>query len=245
MDNDLNENIKVLHKFLNFPINSSFEILEYFSKFENAISCINKERQDNFVYIPGTRQDRVLLLAHCDTVWDKDKNAKQNVIRKENYYVGENLHFGIGADDRAGCAILDLLKDSGHSLLILDGEEISSKGAKNIVYNFPKLLKELNNHSYMIEIDRRNGDDYKCYDIPVTKEFTDFIEFETNYNNAGTMASTDICHLCKKICGVNLSVGYYHEHTNNEKLDILQWDNTLNLLKNMLKKPQKQYLLKD
>ena len=39
--------------------------------------------------------------------------------------------------------MLDILKDLGHSLLILDGEEIGSKGAKNIAYNFPNLLEEL------------------------------------------------------------------------------------------------------
>jgi hypothetical protein len=37
---------------------------------------------------------------------------------------------GIGADDRAGCAILWLLKDLGHSLLITDGEEKGGIGSK-------------------------------------------------------------------------------------------------------------------
>ena len=247
MEETLNfdKNIEVLHKFLSFPINSSFEILEYFSKFENAISNINKDSYDSFVYVPGTKKDRVSLIAHCDTVWDREKNAKQKIEKQDNYFVGENQKYGIGADDRAGCAILDILKDLGHSLLILDGEEIGSKGAKNIVYNFPNLLEELNNHCFMIQLDRRNGDDYKCYDIPVTLEFIDFIESETRYNNAGNKASTDIRHLCKKICGVNLSVGYYNEHTCFETINILEWNNTLNILFNLLQKPQKQYLLKN
>ena len=52
--------------------------------------------------------------------------------RTEFFYRSGVYDEGIGADDRAGCAILWLLKDSGHSLLVTNGEEIGC----NRLYRF-------------------------------------------------------------------------------------------------------------
>lgn len=71
------------------------------------------EGEDSFVYVPGKREDRVVLIAHADTVY----NSGQEIIFEEGIYRSGTPYCGIGADDRAGCAILYLLKDFGHSLL--------------------------------------------------------------------------------------------------------------------------------
>ena len=47
MDNNLDKYVKTLQKFLSFPINSSYEILNYFSKLNNAIYSIDKTKNDN------------------------------------------------------------------------------------------------------------------------------------------------------------------------------------------------------
>ena len=56
-----------------------------------------------------------------------------------------------------------------------------------------------------------------------------FIEDNTGYKDAGIFSSTDITVLCEKICGVNLSVGYYYEHFTIESLNFNEWLNTLNI----------------
>ena len=92
--------------------------------------------------------------------------------------------------------------------IVTNNEEIGSVGAKNIRDYHKELFKELNNHQYMIEFDRRNSCDYTVYDIPVTEDFKRFIETNTGYKEAEMYSSTDIKILCEKICGVNLSVGF-------------------------------------
>ena len=237
----------VLEEFLSFPLEDSKEILEKFASLPDAIYCNDGEKR-NFVYVPGTRKDKVLLIAHSDTVWDKlyfNYGKIGQTLKFENgIYSGVKEDFGIGADDRSGCAILWLLKDSGHSLLITDGEESGRIGAFQIKEKYPEIFEELNQHSYMIQFDRRNATDYKCYRIPVTDEFKAFIEKETNYVDAGVSAFTDIVTLCDKICGVNFSVGYYNEHSEYEKLVFDEWYNTLEVAYNMLNKEQKRFLLK-
>ena len=60
---------RVLEEFCSFPISSADEVLYKFKNLPRAISRFDGDKR-NFVYIPGTREDRVLLVAHADTVWD-------------------------------------------------------------------------------------------------------------------------------------------------------------------------------
>ncbi len=237
---------KVLEEFLSLPLENSSDVLEKFATLPNAIYH-NDGGKLSFVYVPGNRGDRVVLAAHADTVWDKYYNvypyAEQKLQYKNGIYNGTNDICGIGADDRAGCAILWLLKDVGHSLLVTDGEESGRIGSFHIKDNFPELYDELNEHSYMVQFDRRNAMDYKCYKLPVTKEFKQFIENETDYKDAGVTTYTDIVTLCSKICGVNLSVGYYNEHSSDEILVFDEWYNTLTVAYDMLSKEQRKFPL--
>ena len=96
----------------------------------------------------------------------------------------------------------------------------------------------------MIECDRCNARDYKVYNFPVSQEFKNFIEEKTGYREPNKSSSTDIVHLCSKICGVNLSVGYYNEHRkDNEYLFLEEWQYTLDIARNMLKEPQEKFPL--
>ena len=248
-DIDLNflSNSKIiLEKFLNFSINNTKDVLNEFSKLPNAISHFDGGK-NNFVYIPGSREDRVLLVAHADTVWDDfymmNTKTKHIINYQQGIYSSGSDDIGIGADDRAGCAILWILKDIGHSLLILDGEEHGQIGSHHLKNKYPHIFKEINEHNYMIQFDRRGKNDYKTYNIPVTNEFIKFVEENTNYINAGKLSRTDIVVLCHKICGVNLSIGYYNEHTGNEILVFEEWLNTLIICYTLLLKSQKKFLL--
>jgi hypothetical protein len=196
---------------------------------------------ERFVYIAGKRKDRALLVAHADTVYPDidgiiDIGYQDGVLyskarNKEISYINRfgnkvsRTGIGIGADDRAGCAILWELRKLGHSLLITSGEEVGCV-ATNRLMNTPYWANEFNTtHSFAVEFDRRGSKDLVFYRVG-TKEFAEYVKKETGYiPDSGSV--TDISHLCRLICGVNLSVGYYREHSPEEKLVVDQWQNTL------------------
>jgi len=213
------------------------EVIKNFYSLENAFSDGVGDKQ--FVYVPGTRKDRVLLVAHADTVWDGtpvQPRVKDNIIysgerEKDVVCAGrynsevKRRGVGIGADDRAGCAALWSLRNLGHSLMITSGEEKGCISAKWLMQT-PYWEDELNKtHQFAIEFDRRGRSDIVFYDI-ATKTFADYVKKQTGYKPCSGSFS-DICCLCEDLCGVNISVGYYNEHTAEEKIRVDQWLNTL------------------
>ena len=190
-------------------------------------------KDTRFLYIPGTREDRVLLVAHADTVYDDIPGYQASIKYSEGVYSSNLQNAGIGADDRAGCALLWELSDLGHSLLITSGEEKGCIASRAIAELYPGLMDELNGHQFMMQFDRRHARDYKCYDIG-TDAFRAYIEANTGYTEPDRKASTDIRVLARDICGVNLSVGYYNEHTPQETLVFSEWFHTLETVRRWL-----------
>ena len=88
----------------------------------------------------------------------------------------------------------------------------------------------------MLQLDCRRASDYKTYGIPVTADFLSFIERETGCVRAESRGKTDIGRLCRDICRVNLSVGYYNEHHPEETLVVAEWERTMNIVRTMLDK---------
>lgn len=224
MDNTQNTNdaLEVLLEFLNLDITSAKAVMDKFltlpnSKlYEYSNSLKNQER---FVYIPGDKA-KPLLVAHADTVWNGTlKRNVSPVVINNSIITSGTPGVGIGADDRAGCAIIWLLKHLGFGILITDGEERGMIGAQ---YAVSLLESELNSYAFMIQLDRMGSNDFKCYDVG-TDEFRDFISQNTGFVEPNRYSFTDICTLCTSICGVNFSVGYYREHTTQESLNINEW----------------------
>jgi hypothetical protein len=214
------------------------EVLDRFHSLPSAYS--DGYDQKRFVYIPGTRKDRVLIVAHSDTVWG-DTDIELNIDETKKTIESKNKYkpttytkngsqvsrsgVGINADDRAGCAIAWQLRDLGHSILITSGEESGCVAAKWLINDDYWKEEFNNNHNFAVEFDRKNEKDIVFYDI-ATKKFAEYVTKETGYKpEYGT--GTDIKHICKLICGVNLSVGYKDEHYANETLYVEQWLNTL------------------
>ena len=171
----------------------------------------------------------VMVIAHLDTVFPKPPSkiyydAKEKVLWSPS---------GLGADDRAGVyGILHLLTHGfrPHICLTTD-EEIGSVGARRMIYDFPKCPFYV---KYIIELDRRGLNDCVFYDCdnPNFEKYVEKFGFKTAY---GTFS--DISEICPawKIAGVNLSVGYFNEHSAQEVLyfDILY--QTLDKVGTMLK----------
>ena len=236
--------IELLMEFISYPLNSAEEIMKRFATLPNAEWRKGIDEQQQFVFVRGIRKDAATLVAHADTFFNNADHTFENV---NGVIKSTTPDCGLGADDRAGCAILWLLKDTGNNLLITDGEENGQIAAKWLVNSNTDIAEIIYNSSFIIQFDRRNGHDYKFYDIPVSNEFENYIKEETGYTNAGKGSFTDIVTLCKNLkscCGVNLSVGYYDEHSSTETLNIEEWRNTLKIAEKMLAKQLKRFPLK-
>jgi len=225
----------VLTEFLKMPLGSTDEVFKKFAAIPKAIHRGNSLKQ--FLFVKGKRKDRVLLVAHADTVWDRHYEEHNTDEPKEITHTDgiiRNINGGLGADDRAGCAIVWLLKDMGHSILITNGEEHGRCGSTWLMDENRDIADEINsNHQFVVQFDRRNSRDFKCYKVG-TDEFRAYVEANTGYSEPDPLFYTDIVTLCRDITGVNLSIGYYKEHTKKEYLSIKDWQNTLALCRRWL-----------
>ena len=230
--------IDLLKEFLEFPVWSSKPVFDKFKSIDNHIFRESGENdKQRFLFINGRKENKVVLIAHADCdVSNIGYNQNHFVEDEDGCFVALNEAGEktlLGADDRAGCAILWALKDSGHSILVTDAEEFNLFGTTWLVKENPDIVQLLNQHQFMIQFDRRYGTDFVCVKV-VSDEFRDYIRENTNYSESKSSTHTDICLLCTYICGVNISVGYYEAHTVNEKIDYNQWLHTLNMARRLL-----------
>ena len=238
------DHTETLLSFLKTPLDSGDEIFARFSALPGATTGEGDTPLKRFVYVPGTRKDRVLLVAHIDTVWDRSYkrvfSGERDVVFEDGVFSSSNPDCGIGADDRAGCALLWEMRDSGHSLLITDGEEHGMFGAKYLKEAHKSLFRELNRHAYMIELDWAYADGCLYTGVDCTKKFKGYVTDTFGFvpHKGG---GTDLRVLCKRICGVNLGIGYRDFHKNSEKLLLSEWESTLSRLNAVLALPQKRY----
>ncbi len=236
---------QLLTGFLNTPLECADELFDRFAALPHAITATGSEPLQRYVYIPGTRKDRVVLVAHTDTVWDKAYNKAFEgapcVELHNGVFSSANPTCGIGADCRAGCAMLWVLRDCGHSILLVNGEEHGKHGARYLRKSNPKLFRELNRHCYMIELDWKGTDCCLFNQVDNTKKFKAYIENILGFADSNAKGGTDLQVLCRHVCGVNIGIGYHSWHTPKEQLVVSEWENTLAKLSDFLKRPQKRY----
>ncbi len=172
----------------------------------------------------------ICLLAHCDTVFSTTPTEWVYDQKREVLWSPS----GAGFDDRAGIyAILKILEDGFRPCIIFTtGEEIGGVGAYKLTHLFPTnpFVKDT---KFLIQLDRMGKDDcvfYKCNNKPFIKK----IESYGFREEQGTY--TDISIIAPKwgIAAVNLSVGYYDEHTHAERLYLKQLRSTIKKVENIL-----------
>ncbi|TAN39732.1 MAG: hypothetical protein EPN25_10550 [Nitrospirae bacterium] len=223
---------EVLREFLEMPLFSGDAVFSRFHELPGAV--LHGRGPERFLYVRGTRDDRVLLVAHADTFWDRPDGPAEpghKVIYSDGILSSSSDTHGLGADDRAGCAMLWLLKDLGHSLFITDGEEQGGAGSSWLMGSAEHagIAAEINDtHRFIVQFDRRNGTDFKCYTVG-TDAFREYVRARTGYREPDRRSFTDIVTLCRSIAGVNLSIGYHHEHRPGEYLAFREWLHTLTL----------------
>ena len=203
-------------------------VLDTFTRLPGAGDCGSGDTR--CVYVPGGRRDRVLLVAHADTLFPNPQ-----VELQDGFIRSTNPEAGIGADDRAGCCILWLLKGLGHSLLVTNSEEHGQLGAKALMED-ADMARELNRHCFALAFDRKGHRDLVFYEVG-SSDFANWCgDWFTGFQEAPGSV-TDICEICDSVCGVNVSVGFYNEHTPDEFLHYGAWRNTLTIAQRVLGRP--------
>ncbi len=250
---------KLLREFLEMPLESTDAVFNKFLDLKIAGTIHEKGNGDfqEFLYIPGSREDKVLLVAHADTYWSWQREqgnwvkTRSNPTHKDIDYHDPskivNRNGGLGADDRAGCAILWILrqdKNFGHSILITNGEEHGQRASNWLHDTHSHLFEALNHsHQFILQLDRHGHGNFVHYQ-KATKTFEEYVKAQTGYMVEEGSAS-DISVLCDTVCGANLCIGYYDEHcpgsprcTANalESLDMQVWAKTLDICREWLKK---------
>lgn len=191
--------------------------------------------EDGFLYVRSQNVD-VMLTAHMDTV-HKEKCKKIVEIKKGEQKVLWSPQ-GIGGDDRCGIfMIVELLRSTNFrpAIVFCEDEEIGCIGAGK----FAKWLSENADTKelalkYIVELDRRNGNDAVFYDCG-NEDFIDYITSTTGYVEARGSYS-DICEISPEldIASVNLSCGYYKEHTLDHYVVVEEMEKTFLAVKTLL-----------
>lgn len=240
------ENKDLILEFLSYPVENTDALYERFAKLPGAVSDKGERPKEKYAYLRGAREDRVLLVAHIDTVWDEEYIGKRELgeqlpTYKDGEFFSGNKKIGIGADDRAGCAMIWKMRQSGHSILILDGEERNRAGARFLKESNRTLYKEISSHSFIIELDHLDTNHASFRGVEVTSKFKKYIKEQTGFAEKGIKGRCDLDILCDNVCGVNVGIGYYDCHTPKERLVLSEWESTYNTLLAFLQKPQKRY----
>lgn len=160
----------------------------------------------DFVYAIGTVP--ICLVAHLDTV---HKELPQVFVEEADRISSPQ---GIGGDDRCGVyAILQIIKKHNCSVLFCCDEEIGGLGAMAFAQSSLAKQAEFN---YIVELDRKGKTDAVFYDCD-NPQFTDFIT-ETGAWREDFGTYTDISEVAPEVgcAAVNLSCGYYNQHTPKE-----------------------------
>lgn len=168
--------------------------------------------EDGFIYAKGSD---VLLTAHLDTVHERIP-WKINVERVSGKTKLSSPQ-GIGGDDRCGVyMILNILETTQlrPTILFCEDEEIGGVGSSKFCRS--EHVNDLKKCKFFIELDRANANDAVFYRCGNT-QFQMFVTETTGFKEAFGSFS-DISHLspATDVASVNLSCGYYQQHTLKE-----------------------------
>ena len=219
----LNPNeLKSIEQFFQLRQPSLLKAMKHYlkNKYDNVI-CTND-------YLVAVGDIPVALTAHLDTVF---KTPPDRIFydRVKNVMWSPD---GLGSDDLAGVYSIVQIVKSGlrPTIIFTTDEELGCKGAEKLIKDMPIAPVEL---KYIIELDRRGSDDCVFYQCD-NEEFETYVESFGFVMNFGSYSDISVICPAWKVAGVNLSIGYYDEHSYSETLYIGQMLNTINKVKNML-----------
>lgn len=190
----------------------------------------NVELNEKFLIAKGDIP--IALVAHLDTVHITQTKSLYHDQEKKVLWSPQ----GIGADDRAGVfAILDILRKGYRpSVIFCCDEEVGGIGASKLVLKYPKPFTDI---KYLIELDRSGYDDavfYRCNNTA----FKDMILDHGFQLEWGSFSDISIIAPKWDVAAVNLSIGYYNEHSLGEIWNYAQTFETIDKVIKILEQPE-------
>jgi putative aminopeptidase FrvX len=196
------------------------------------------DKHGNIIFSRG-KGKKTVLIAHTDTVCTKEP---AHMVQVSEFLIGlDNIgsQCGIGADDRAGmAACVQIAKSMPNEPLIILFCALEERGC---IGSNALDLSHLNDSGIMIQLDRKittiGKGDIITYTNGVTICSTQFqnhiknlclshgYHFESGiYTDVGTLKIRGV-----QSSGINMSIGYMREHTQNEVLHIPSYESALQL----------------
>lgn len=186
--------------------------------------------KNGFLYAEGDVP--VLLVAHMDTV---HKQPVVHICYSEDRQMMMSPE-GIGGDDRCGVyMIMEIIKQARCHILFTEDEEIGCVGARDFAKS--KLRPQVN---YIVEVDRRGSNDavfYQC-DNPEFAEFVCCFGFE---EARGSFSDISVIAPPLGVAAVNISAGYYNEHSRHEYISLEAVERNIGLICEMVQTPTERY----
>ena len=188
------------------------------------------QAKKGFLYAKGTIP--VLLVAHLDTV-------HREPVKTICYSVDGSIMMspeGIGGDDRAGVYMIhQLIRKHRCHVLFCEDEEMGGIGANAFVESSIKL--EIH---YILEFDRHGFNDTVFYDCE-NPEFTKFVTSFGFEKKQGSFSDISILAPALKVAAVNISAGYYNEHTRHEYINLQVIEKNIERVGRMVSVPTKKF----
>lgn len=216
------------------------EIIKLLTDIFISIVGIGRSDGKNYLYFPN-KQSPLLYQAHFDTKLDEKDYNKYSLVRYRGDVVVSAKDSVMGADDRAGVFALwsiakSLLENKLPipSLLFTNGEEDGGKGMKQFVKNY--LASEFDHINLAIAFDRRHCNDYVSY-VSNPDEVESYIEGFGFVSEFGSYSDIKDFSEHTLIPSVNVSVGYYNEHTVKEELHLDELKMTMRRAVGIVKDP--------
>ena len=212
-------------------------ILNYCYKIPHLIFSIDKERNLFITKNTTNPENYACVVAHMDTIHNftsaRELIIKNNIITAR--YIKSGIQCGLNADDCNGILVALQLLETLPNLKVCftTQEEIGGVGAYEAANNIEFFL----NVRYLIQADRRGNKDLITHTNGIDSASEKFVEdiqsLMEKYNYSESIGTfTDIGVLASKllISGVNISCGYYNEHTFKECCNINELNNCLNFI---------------
>ena len=176
-----------------------------------------------FLYAEGSVP--VLLVAHLDTV--HKQTADIICFSEDMRYVMSPQ--GIGGDDRCGVyMVMQIINRVPCHVLFCEDEEIGGHGAK--AFTKSNIKPSVN---YIVEMDRRGSNDavfYRCNN----PDFTNLVLSFGFAENHGTFSDISVIAPYLKTAAVNISSGYFNEHSRHEYIDMVAVENNIHRITEMV-----------
>lgn len=212
-------------------------ILNYCYKIPHLIFSIDKERNLFITKNTTNPENYACVVAHMDTIHNftsaRELVIKNNIITAK--YIKSGIQCGLNADDCNGILVALQLLETLPNLKVCftTQEELGGIGAYEAANNIEFFL----NVRYLIQADRRGNKDLITHTNGIDSASEKFVEdiqlLMEKYSYSESIGTfTDIGVLASKllISGVNVSCGYYNEHTFREYCNINELNNCLNFI---------------